>query len=205
MMAHWIFFSKERVMGVSVEFGLREKHTEFTGYASIALEALASLCVTAGIPFEVAARSIGEPEYAETTRWRLNPDCKVTWDWRSLLEKHRKKPKKIEAAFYSQGVLCGLMYARVSRSRVCVNVRYIEGSPCPLHPLKGLVATVALLQADLFARVIKAKRVTISQPAKELIGMYTKMSFDMTDGDKRLIARGAKPRYHQLVRDVSSL
>lgn len=190
-------------MGVDIEVvSLRVKHEEFVLHSNLAFSQLADLCARLPTPLEVYARAIGEREFSEVDRWRNHPECRVTWDWRSLLEKHRKKPKKLEAAFYSQRVLCGLMYARVSRGRVSVNVRYIEGNPWPMCPLKGYVLTVALMQADIFAQVIGAKQVTISRPAEGLIDAYLGMSYKLTESDSRLKARGAKPRYRQLVRTL---
>ncbi|MFJ2321813.1 hypothetical protein [Pseudomonas sp. NPDC087817] len=189
-------------MGVDIEVTLRAKHEEFTQHSILALSQLGAVCAALPDPLEVGACAIGEREFVENERWRLHPDCRVVWNWRSLLERHRKKPKKLEAAFYSQGILCGLMYARVSRGRVSLNVRYIEGNPCPMSPLKGFVLPIALIQADIFAKVIGAKEIGVSRPAEGLIDAYLGMSFQLTESDRRLEARGIKPRYHQLVRKL---
>lgn len=191
-------------MGVDAKLCLYSKHQQYFEYSQAAFAMLTAYCKKMPEPLEVTVRCIGGAEFHTVdTHWRNHPDCLVAWDWRSFLERHRKKPKKIEAAFYSQGVLCGLMYARVSRGTVSVNVRYIEGNPWPESPLKGVFLTVALMQAEFFAVVIQAKQVAVSRPAPELIQRYKEMRFDLTESDKRLAARGASPRYHQLIRNVA--
>lgn len=191
-------------MGVDAGPCLYDKQQEYVQLAKVAFARLTVACANLSDPLDVKVNAIGGLEYKIVdTQWRTHPECRVAWDWQALLNKHRKKPKKIEAAFYSGGVLCGLMYARVSRGTVSVNVRYIEGSPWPDSPLKGYVLTVALMQAELFAVVIRAKYVAVSRPAAELIDRYKDMRFELTDSDKRLVSRGVKPRYHQLLRNVA--
>ncbi|MNM42308.1 hypothetical protein D3C81_531410 [compost metagenome] len=191
-------------MGVDASPCLYSKHQEYVQFARLAFAQLTMACANLSEPLEVTVRAIGGAEFKIVdTQWRTHPECKVAWDWQNLLDKHRKKPKKIEAAFYSHGVLCGLMYARVSRGTVSVNVRYIEGSPWPDSPLKGFILTVALMQAELFAVVIKAKQVAVSRPAAGLIERYKEMRFELTEADKRLDSRGVKPRYHQLIRNIA--
>jgi hypothetical protein len=146
--------------------------------------------------------SILEPQLCAAEAWHGHPNRLVDWDWRRLLHKFRKKPKRMDVAFYCRGVLCGLMIASISRGKVAINIRFVEASPDPMHPLKGSFLFLALMQAELFARFTNCTRVSVSQPAPELVGRYMDFEYQMVVSDLKRKARGVQPKHALLVKDL---
>jgi hypothetical protein len=85
--------------------------------------------------------------------WASHPHRRCTWNWEAgLLRTLRKShPRRYELALWADGTLCGVAIGRLSDAKVWVSVTHIEGSPDPSHPLKGLVATIAMAGAEFFA------------------------------------------------------
>lgn len=149
--------------------------------------------------------SILEPQLKESESWHGHPDRLVSWNWRQILHKFRKTPKRMDVAFYCRGTLCGLMTAAISRGKVAVNIRYLEANPDPSHPLKGTFLFLALMQAEFFARFTNCTRVSVSQPAEELVDAYKSFEYQMVMSDVKREARGVRPRHALLVKDLRSV
>lgn len=158
--------------------------------------------ISAERPDPLQLKTILEPQLLEAQAWHDHPSRLVCWDWRSILHKRRKKPKRLDVAFYCKDVLCGLMTASISRGRVGINIRYVEASPEPSHPLKGDFLFLALWQAELFAALIDCKVVSVSQPGKSLVDMYKELGYEMVESDRKRALRGASPRHTLLVKHL---
>jgi len=142
---------------------------------------------------------IGDRELAEADSWLTHPDRVAGWNWRAVLNQERKSHKRFEAAFWVDGILCGLMVCRVSKRRINLSVRFIEGAPYQ-HPLRGQLLQVAIIQAEIFASVIGATTVAIIKPFPEVAERYIKLGYQMEYGDRAKKAKGLTPRFDQLIK-----
>ncbi len=161
-----------------------------------------AMLLNADLPDPLRLTTIREPQLEEADTWYLHPSRMVTWKWREILHKRRKKPKRLDVAFYCTDVLCGLMTASISRGRVGINIRYVEASPDPNHPLKGNFLYLALWQAELFATFTNCKQVSVSQPNPLLVQMYKDFGYEMVESDRKRELRGAIPKHLLLVKDI---
>ncbi|MBW5416244.1 hypothetical protein [Pseudomonas sp. MAG002Y] len=130
---------------------------------------------------------------------------KALWNWRAVLKAEKKKPKRIEVSFHVNGTLCGLMLARFSKRRISINVRFIEASPDPSHPLRQKFLPASLLFAELFAAAIGATYVHVSKPVEALVPKYRKLGYDLDSADKARERKGFKPRCLLLTKRLPSL
>lgn len=146
--------------------------------------------------------TILEQQLKEAESWHDHPARLVQWDWRQILHKFRKKPKRIDVAFYCQNILCGLMTAGISRGRVCVNIRYLEANPDPGHPLKGIFMFLALRQAELFATFGNFKLVSVTQPDPALVNTYKQFGYELVESDRKRVLRKVPPKHALLVKNV---
>ncbi|MDH0292015.1 hypothetical protein N7414_23065 [Pseudomonas sp. GD04087] len=149
----------------------------------------------------IDACEIGDRELAEADAWLNHPDRIAGWNWRAVLNQERKSHKRFEAAFWVDGVLCGLMVCRVSKRRINLSVRFIEGAPFQ-HPLRGQLLQVAIIQAELFASVIGATQVAIIKPLEGVAERYIALGYQMEYGDRSKVSKGLKPRFDQLIKHL---
>lgn len=96
------------------------------------------------------------------------------------------------------------MIATISRTRINVNVVYVEASPDPTHPLKNIFLEVALFQAELFAASLNATHVSVSNPLQGVVDHYLRLGYKRIAADRKRLLRGQKPRDKLLVKLISS-
>ncbi|NKI46363.1 hypothetical protein HFV06_08500 [Pseudomonas fluorescens] len=164
-----------------------------------------AMILSDSLEMQVSLTTILEPQLTEAEVWHNHPLRLVQWDWRQILHKFRKKPKRIDVAFYSQEILCGLMTAGISRGRVCVNIRYVEANPDPTHPLKGSFLFVALRQAELFASFSNCKLVSVSQPDPALVRSYKSFGYELVESDRKRELRNIPPKHSLLVKKMTEV
>lgn len=150
----------------------------------------------------ISLRSIEEAELLATELWRQHPDCQVTWAWRELMRRFRRTAKRMDASFYCGDQLCGLMVATISRSRVNVNVMYVEAAPDPGHPLKKIFLGVAMFHAELFAASLGATHVSVSNPLPQVVDYYLRLGYERIFNDRKRLARGGTARDKLLVKAI---
>lgn len=151
---------------------------------------------------DVALGHIGEPELVAAGLWRDHPNCKAVWDWRELMRKLRRTPKRLDVSFYCGETLCGLMVATISKSRVNVNVLYVEAAPDPAHPLKAKFLSVAIYVAELFAAWLNATHVSVSNPLVPVVDYYLDLGYRRTARDRKRMDKGRSPRDKLLIKDL---
>lgn len=175
---------------------------KYVAHAQAAFVEIApALSELSGIAIDL--RSIEEAELLTTELWRLHPNCRATWNWRQLMRKFHRTPKRMDVSFYCGDVLCGLMIATISKTRVNVNIVYVEASPDPQHPLKSVFLPVALYQAELFAATLGATHVSVSNPLPGVIDLYLDLAYERISNDRKRMRRGSPPRDKLLVKAVS--
>lgn len=82
--------------------------------------------------------------------------------------------------------LCGICYATPRQSSICIKIILLEGKPDRSHPLKGEVASLALLAIDYYARMIKCTEIEVQDPEPLAIPWYQELGFDYS-ADGRLV------------------
>jgi len=82
--------------------------------------------------------------------------------------------------------LCGLCYATPRKSSICIKIIILEGKPDRSHPLKGEVASLALLAIDYYARMIKCTEIEVQDPEKMVVPWYQELGLNFTE-DGRLV------------------
>lgn len=171
----------------------------FHRYYELAQTAYQAFSQVAG---DITTKWIGESELEVADQWELHPHRKVEWSWRAILRRERKIARRFEAAFLVDGVLCGLLTCRVSKSRVNVNVKFIEGSPYS-HPLKNNLLAAVLTQVELYAVTVGARSVAIQKPLPAIVPYYESFDYELEALDKARRAKGRQPRYDQLIKRLT--
>lgn len=94
------------------------------------------------------------------------------------------------------------MTASISRGRIGINIRYVEGNPDPGHPLKRNFLFLALWQAEMFGTFSNCKVVTVSQPNPDLVNLYKGLGYGMVESDRKREMRNAPPKHALLVKHL---
>jgi hypothetical protein len=133
--------------------------------------------------------------------WRKHPslaDARITLVWQREMNKRRRK---IDVSILVHGRLCGLMLARLSRRRINVTLRYLEGNPNPWrNRLKGNIMEIALIVLESFAQAYGATQISITQPDMALIPRYRQFGYRLTVRDADRERRKLPIRGDRLVR-----
>lgn len=134
--------------------------------------------------------------------WRNHPDrqhLNMDFNW---LRQRNKRRDKLDASIWCDGQLCGLFLAKLSRRRVNVALRFLEGNPY-LTPLSGYMIPIGLIIAESFARAYGAKEVMVSQPDKQLVSLYREQGFELTQADLSRERRSCNIRAKVLVKKLT--
>lgn len=95
---------------------------------------------------------------------------------------HKSHPRRLDLAMWCGGRLCGLSVARLSDAKEWVSITHVEGSPHASHPLKGLVAQIALTGADIYASLVQPARkpkVRIMNPLPQSMVAYERSGYSV--------------------------
>lgn len=180
---------------------INEVRGRYIAYAKETFPVIASL-LSALARKQIALHGIGEPEVQSSEQWRRHPLCRTLWSWREILRKFLRTPKHMDMAFYCNGLLCGLMIASISKTRVNVNIAYVEASPDPDHPLKSHFLNLALFQAEMLAAFFNARQVSISNPLPEVVDLYLNLGYRPDIPDQKRIQKGLRPRHRLLIKAI---
>ena len=133
--------------------------------------------------------------------WRRHPvrkGLKIEFNW---LAHRNKRRDKLDVSIWSQGVLCGLFLAKLSRKSINVALRYLESNPY-CHPLSGKVIPVGLIIAESFAVSYGAYQVMVCRPERHLIKYYRSFGYELNDADLQRERRNFKIRANSLVKKL---
>lgn len=141
------------------------------------------------------ALEIGPIDYSATaavTRTWPRDARRVTWDWKGITKNREKK--RIDAAFWVDGHLCGLTYGMVN-SRGAMLTR-LEGSPRRDHLLKGHVTDLAIALLETVALAVEAPRTLLQDPDPQLVDWYRRFGYEaMAEPDlKRYLVKERRTR-----------
>lgn len=110
----------------------------------------------------------------------------ANYPWERIPEWKRKDAKGLDLAIWYEQNLCGLCYATPRRSAICLKIVLLQGDPDKLHPLRGLIAPVALLAAEFYARMLECREIEIQDPDPNVVFYYRELGFDF-DQTNRLV------------------
>jgi hypothetical protein len=97
----------------------------------------------------------------------------------------RGEPGRFEVAVWSGQILCGLAIGR-TRTEYC-RVDYLEGSPDPVHPLKGNVVVVVAGAVVAYATALGKREVRLVDPLPAVVAHYEALGFKLAN------PKGASP------------
>ncbi len=94
------------------------------------------------------------------------------WNWRELVWAHRNKTTRLEAAFWCDDALVGLVVGRQSPGRTRVSIHRLAASPVVAHPAKRLVTPLEIALGTYTARAYGAGELRILEPLPAVVGIY---------------------------------
>jgi len=108
------------------------------------------------------------------------------YPWDHIPDWKRKDAKGLDLAIWYGQNLCGLCYATPRRSALCLKVVLLQSDPDRSHPLRGLIAPIAILAADFYARMLGCREIEIQDPDPNVVFYYRDLGFDF-DHNNRLV------------------
>jgi hypothetical protein len=106
--------------------------------------------------------------------------------WESVSNWKCKDAKGLDLAIWYEQKLCGLCYATPRKSAICIKIILLQGHPDRSHPLRGLIAPMALLATDTYARMLGCKEIEIQDPGPNVVPYYQNLGFSF-DKNNRLV------------------
>ena len=126
---------------------------------------------------QVRIEPITHEAISECLEW---PESRCQFPWEEIIGWKDADPKGIDVAIWYEGELCGLCYASPRKSRLCIKVILLQGSPRKSHPLRGEVAVLALTSVDFYARMLECKQIEIQDPLEGARSVYEALGFTWT-------------------------
>jgi len=112
------------------------------------------------------------------------------WAWTLLARRFARKPRSFHAALWHESMLCGLCVGRVSKGREHLTLHYLESSPIPTHPLRGLVMPIMFEAALQYALALGVKELRLREPLSALIPRYKEFGFRVVGNTRNPIYLG---------------
>uniref|UniRef100_UPI00287FB602 N-acetyltransferase n=1 Tax=Pseudomonas aeruginosa TaxID=287 RepID=UPI00287FB602 len=106
--------------------------------------------------------------------------------WEDVPSWKEKDRKGFDLALWYGPELCGLCYATPRKSSICIKLILLEGNPDDSHPLKGEIASLALVAIDFYARMIQCTEIEVQDPEPLVVPWYQELGFDYAE-DGRLV------------------
>ncbi|ALY66745.1 TPA: N-acetyltransferase [Pseudomonas aeruginosa] len=109
------------------------------------------------------------------------------YPWEDVPSWMAKDRKGFDLSLWYGPELCGLCYATPKQSSICIKIILLEGKPDCSHPLKGEVASLALLAIEYYARMIKCTEIEVQAPEPLVVPWYQELGFDYTENGRLVI------------------
>ncbi len=147
------------------------------GHRATALRKAEELFRPVVAPSPIRFRAITLETFAACdAEWRDCPERRYPWPWHEMAGDYRRnEPTRFEVAVWGGEVLCGLAIGW-QRTKFC-SVDYIEGSPLPVHPLRGNVLSAVLTALTAYAVVLGRQEIRLIDPLPELVPRYEYLGF----------------------------
>lgn len=118
--------------------------------------------------------------------WRgVHPSGAGGWRWPTLVESLPRRAAVLPIAIWYGDDLCGMALGhasrrRLNRSRHTVTLTHLERRPGPpTVPLRGHVASRAILAARRYGEAVGARRLRLLNPDRHLLSYYEGLGFEI--------------------------
>jgi len=109
------------------------------------------------------------------------------YPWESVPDWKCKDAKGLDLAIWYEQKLCGLCYATPRKSTICIKIVLLQGHPDRFHPLRGLIAPIALLATDTYARMLGYNEIEIQDPDPNVVPYYQNLGFRFDQANRLVI------------------
>jgi hypothetical protein len=106
--------------------------------------------------------------------WTVLGGRRVDWDWYRIVK--RRPKSRVEAAFWWNDQLCGLVFGRSSDDAVIIN--RLEGHPSNGHPLRGEITDLGIAVLETQALALGINITLLEDPDPSLIPRYMVRGYD---------------------------
>lgn len=139
-------------------------------------------------PYQVRFEPITDEAIKASYCWGEDAEL---FPWENVAIWKTKDRRGFDLALWYGSELCGLCYATPRKSSICIKIILLEGNPDRSHPLKGDVASLALLAVEYYARMVRCTEIEVQAPTKQVIFWYQELGFNFTADGRLVIQLGA--------------
>lgn len=129
-----------------------------------------------------------EPITTEAIEECLLWEGPAIYPWDDIPDWKRNDAKGLDLAIWYGQLLCGMCYATPRASSICLKVVLLEGHPDRAHPLRGRIAPIALLVADIYAQALGCREIEIQDPDPNVVFYYRKLGFEFDQTNRLVIS-----------------
>lgn len=105
--------------------------------------------------------------------------------WREIVQQVRSTPRRFEMAIWNGSVLCGMVCGKASKGRngddTNVTLRYLQGAPSTINPLRGHIAALSLDAASAYALALGKSKIYLKNPLDGVRPHYEKLGFTLAN------------------------
>jgi len=112
--------------------------------------------------------------------WDGHADRRYAWDWRYERSSWQTTLRRVDAAIWGNGELCGLMIGMPTKGRTFLRVDLLEGSPDTGHCLKRRIAYCVTEIAEVFGFAFGCGSVSLMRPVADAIPLYEELGFELS-------------------------
>lgn len=131
----------------------------------------------------IRVSQISEEALLQAQQWRrryagIRAAHEPGWNWDREVRKFRRRPRRVEVAFWAgDQLLCGLALGRVSDRRIVATIHFIEADPAIENTLSGKVGQLAARFLEIYAVHLGCSEIAIDSPLPELTEFYAELGF----------------------------
>ncbi|MEK2631250.1 N-acetyltransferase [Pseudomonas aeruginosa] len=130
-------------------------------------------------PLQIRFEPITDEAIEASQLWGKDAEL---YRWEDVPSWKDKDRKGFDLSLWYGFQLCGLCYATPRKSSICIKLILLEGNPDDSHPLKGEVASLALLAIDYYARMIKCTEIEVQDPEPFGCALVSRTRFRIRGG-----------------------
>lgn len=115
-------------------------------------------------------------------------DEETLYPWHEVHDWKQEDTRGFDVALWFGPELCGLCYASPRKSKLCIKIVILEAKPDRSHPLRGVVAALALTAIENYAVMIGCTEIEIQEPAMGAFSVYMNLGFVIDPTGRLVIA-----------------
>jgi len=121
----------------------------------------------------ITITAISDQAALEAHNWQYSGtrvEHRPGWSWPVEVARYRRLARRIEAAFYTEEGLWGLLLGRISNARVVASIHYLERNPGQGQTIQFVDA--ALRYLELYAVATRCTTYAVNHPHPDLVNYY---------------------------------